>query len=278
MSRIKFGHVFFALMALSFLSAFVISPSITDRGRSQIQNLFAPVSYPARRFASAMHDRFAPEAPRDNGSPNHPRDTAELIEENTRLRVLVDNLTGQVQYLSEIEGERAAFGTVRPFCTPFRVIGGDSGMADSLMITGTSFNNISVGMPVLYQGGIAGKISRVGAGGAQVMLVTDRRFAVEATFRTDRATAVEPILIHGAGDDLMTASITQKMVDEMAIKLDDWAILKDRDWDPLLTGYHIGYVSKISPSRDPGFVDIELRADQRLKHLSEVMVMNRKSR
>jgi cell shape-determining protein MreC len=151
-------------------------------------------------------------------------------------------------------------------------------MADSLMITGTSFNNITVGMPVLYQGGIAGKISRVGAGGAQVMLVTDRRFAVEATFRTDRADITEPILIHGAGEDLMTARITQKMADQMAVKVDDWAILKDRDWDPALSGYHIGYVSKISPSRDPGFVEIQLRADQRLKHLSEVMVMNRKSR
>jgi cell shape-determining protein MreC len=276
MSQIKFGHVFFALMALSFLSAFFISPAITDKGRSQIQNIFVPVSYPARRFGAALHDRFAKAPPRDNGSPNQPRSSDELIAENTRLRVLVDNLSGQVKYLSTLEGERAAFGEIRKFCTPFRVVGGDSGPADSLMITGTSFNGINVNMPVLYQGGIAGKISRVGAGGATVMLVTDRRFAAEVTFRTDRADITERILLNGAGKGLMTARITQKAAQELAIKIDDWAILNDRDWDRALSGYHVGYVESIQPSRDPGFVEIQLRPDQRLSHLTEVMVLNRR--
>jgi cell shape-determining protein MreC len=285
MSYLRFNHVFISLMLLSFLSAFMIAPAATDRLRAQVQNIFAPVALPVNRFAALMSARFSHTQPRDDGSPAKPRTPNELILENQQLRTQIASLQGQIGLLQQRDAERAKFGDLRDFCTPFTIIGGDGGMRNSLMLSGSSIDGLQVGMPVLYAGGLAGRISRVGVGGAQALLVTDPQCKLTAVFarfskKPDGSTefrrlSSEAILVQGSGAGILVSKLMSRTATDLDVKVGDWVVLSDPDWPQQLEGYRIGYVVAIAPSRDPGFMEIKVQPEQNLLNLREVMVMNK---
>ncbi|HMB95085.1 MAG TPA: rod shape-determining protein MreC, partial [Tepidisphaeraceae bacterium] len=261
------------------------APAATDRLRAQVQNIFAPVALPVNRIAALMSARFSHSLPRDDGSPKIPRTSAEIIVENQQLRVQIASLQGQLNRLQERDAERARFGDLRNFCTLFNVIGGDGGQRDSIMLSASSLDGLQTNMPVLYAGGLAGRISRVGVGGAQVMLVTDPQCRVTAVFGRFIKTAQgktefqklssEPNLAQGVGHGLLIARIATKMVSDLTLTIGDSVLLSDNDWPAQLDGYRIGNIDALTASRDPGFMDVKIKPEQDLMGLREVMVMNK---
>src|SRR5689334_3087714 len=185
MSYLKFNHVFAALMLLSILSAFVLNPNITNPARAQVQNLFAPIAWPTRAFAGWVHDKFTGRAAMDyaTGSVKTPRTDDEIRRENAELRQVVSMLYAQVEDLKRVDEERSKLGDRRALCTPFTVFANDSsGLRESLNLQGSSFQHIREKMPVLYANGVVGQISRAGAAGASVRLITDAGFVVSSSF------------------------------------------------------------------------------------------------
>jgi cell shape-determining protein MreC len=285
MSYLKFNHVFFGLMALSLLSAFILPARISDHAGASVANIFLPISAPSRRFASWAHSKLVPRQIRDDGSPGNPRSAREVYEENETLRIELMSIKQQLLRLEERESERAAVGEVRSLCTAFTVAAGDSAGRDSLALSGSSFDGVAAGQPVLYPGGIAGKISRAGIGEARVMLVTDTQFSAEVTFArflyTDghpdlRSLSSEKYVLHGSGHGSMTTTVSSKFVEQTQLVAGDWAVLSDNEWGLAVRGYRIGQVSAVTPSKSAGWFDVVVKPDQDLKKLDEVMVLNKK--
>jgi hypothetical protein len=279
MPYLRFNQVFFGLMALSFLSAFVITRTISERAQGHIQVLFEPVARPASALAGWALDRFHHTPIRDDGSPDHPRSSAEIYAENDRLRVEVANLVGLVQRLQEREAERATLGDVSALCTRFNVMGADPSNRQVLLLSGSGAGGLREGMAVLNSNGIVGRISRVTVKAAQVTVLSDRLSkrltAVFARFGDPSFKSGEPFLVTGAGDGTMASEIRESDVKGIGVRLNDWVVLNDRDWPLALNNYRIGYVLSITPSRHPGFVDVRIAPAQDLMRLRDVMVMNK---
>jgi cell shape-determining protein MreC len=285
MSYLRFNHVFVALMALSFLSAFILKPSATDRLRAQVQNIFAPIAWPVNGVAARIDARFGHHEVRDDGSPKVARTSADLIIENQQLRAELTSLKSQLDRLAQREHEREGLGKPRNFCTAFNVIAGDSGPRDSLLLSATSLDGLQTGMAVISTGGIVGKISRAGVGGASVLLITDPQSKFTAKFirfgkKSDgtpdpQPISSEPSLVQGAGNGMLVSRIMKKSDSELHLQAGDWAVLSDSDWREELDGYPTGYIFSVTPSKDPGFVDVKMKPFQNLKTLREVMVMNK---
>lgn len=272
-------------MLLGLFSAFVLSPTASRRVQASLQGVFAPVAWPVNRLAGWVHSLIAGRELRDDASPGRPRGSDELIAENHRLRVALANAQGQLQRLQELEADRARLGDVRKLCTPVSVIGVDSGPGDSLMLGASSLDNLRADQPVLCADGVVGRISRAGVGGAQALLVTDPQSKLEVTFArmvmdpdgqvSFHRLMKEAVLFQGTGRGSLTGRITEKIVQEIGLQLNDWAVLSDRDWPMSLEGYKVGRVVRIAPAHDPGFVEVEIRPDRDLMRLQEVMVMNK---
>lgn len=284
MSHLKFNHVFLGLMALALISSFVLSPKMGDVLKGPAMGAFAPISYPASMIGSGIRNRVSPRVTTDIVSPSNPRDIDTVRADNQRLHVELLNLKAQLDILVEREHARSQLGELRNRCTPMNVIATDSGGRQSLILGGTSFAGLKNEMPVLYAGGIVGKLAAVGVGGARVTLITDPSFKAIVTFMRIRHVAdgklehvplLEPKLIEGRGDGIMTSRLTQDEISKSDLRKDDWVVLSDPDWPRELRLFRIGYVESIEPTRDPGFMLVTTRPDQDLMRLSEVMVMNK---
>jgi hypothetical protein len=286
MSYLRFNHVFFSLMLLALLSAFVFSPTATDRVKGRVSNIFAPVAWPTNQLSGWAKQKLFGQHVRDDGSPHNPRTETELRVENSNLRIALMNLEGQIQRLAEDKAQRDAVGDAKRFCTPYSVMGGDAAGRDGLLLSGSSFDGLRVGMKVLYSGGIAGQLSRVGMGEARVMLVTDKQFSATAVFarvvkKPDGSLnftilSPEARLLQGAGDgEMVMPNVPEKVIKELGVRLDDWVVLNDHDWDRVLAGYRLGYIVGIKPSKSPGYAEVRIRPDQKLTALRDVMVMNK---
>jgi rod shape-determining protein MreC len=286
MSYIRFNHVFFTLMLLALLSAFVFSPKATDRVKGRVSNIFAPVAWPTNQVAGWTKQKLVGRPLRDDGSPRNPRNETQLLEENMQLRIAVANLKGQLERMAEDKAQRDSIGDAKRFCTPFSVMGPDSAGRDTLMLSGSSFDGLREGMPVLYAGGIAGRLTRVGLGEARVLLVTDKQSQLTASFarfvkrpdgsRDFAILSPEARLVYGSGSgEMVMPTVPIKTIEEIGVRLDDWLVLNDHEWPRPLAGYRIGCITAITPSRSPGFAEVRIRPDQKLTGLREVMVMNK---
>ena len=184
MSYLRFNHVFGFLMLLALVSAFLLPSRVSSAPRSMVQNLFAPVARPARAIALWAHDRISPPQVKDDASPEHPRNIAEVRKENDQLRQANAYLQAQLQELKEINADRARLGDLRALCTPFPVFAGDAGagVRESLMLQASSFAGVREDQPVLCSAGLVGCIGRVGIGSAPVRLATDPAFKVSVRF------------------------------------------------------------------------------------------------
>src|SRR4051794_12091086 len=112
MSHLRFNHVFLFLMLLAALSAW-FSPGVSSRAQAQLQRLFVPVSKPMYAIADWLHDKATSKRPRDQSSPEHPRDLSDVYHENMDLREQVALLRADLQKLQEINADRDKIGDLR---------------------------------------------------------------------------------------------------------------------------------------------------------------------
>ncbi|MEA2711162.1 MAG: hypothetical protein QOF78_3763 [Phycisphaerales bacterium] len=284
MFHFKFNQVFVGLIALAFLSAFILPPDLSNPLRG-LQALFAPVSRPTRAIAGSLHDRFA---------ANH-RDTREadqVKDENEQLRVLVMSLSGQLQELKRVANDFDRLGDVRPLCTRFKVVGDDPGTRDSIMLAASSRDQVKESQPVLSGQGLVGIVERVGQAGAQVRLITDKDFKVSGQFvrfnsnktETREQTLATTIpLVRGAGKgqiEILNIQLKETALTDDPLKekvaVGDYVKLEDPLWPPNVSGRLLGRVESITQqSGAPQHALIRVRPLLELKRLREVMVMNK---
>ncbi|MGH7214582.1 MAG: rod shape-determining protein MreC [Tepidisphaeraceae bacterium] len=289
MSRLRFKHIFVALLVLALLSAFVLPARYTTPARATAQGLFAPVAKPANALARSLHTRFVGDKRVDDANPaGPPRPAQDVLAENERLRVALANLTSQLDGLKRLNADREMLGDVRPLCKPVAVVGSDSGPRESLVLMASSLEGLRPDMPALHPGGVAGRVERAGVGGAQVRLITDRGFRVTGSFgrfvKKDDGTmefartALPPVLVEGVGDGVMLARLlNQRDVQAAGVAVNDWVVLDDpTDWPPALQGYKLGRVTELGRRPDNAlFAQIRIEPGQDLIKLREVMVMVR---
>lgn len=289
---LRFRHIFVVLLFLAAVGAFVVPAQSGDGVRAVVAGIFIPVSWPVRTLAGWAHDRLVGNHPPDDqavgGGKSRAIDAIRL--ENESLRITVANLTSQLGALKQLNADRQMLGAVRPLCEPFAVVGADSGSRRSLILQTAGHGDIQEGQPVLYYGGIAGRVEKTGIGSAIVRLVTDRSFRLTGGFgRFERdegghvlfhpltLSRSQPPLLEGTGRGTMIIeNVDMKDVKDVELKPGDWVVLADRDWPIQLQGYKIGQVESIDtrPSA-PLFARIEVRPLRNLMQLKEVMVMNK---
>lgn len=288
MSKLRFHHVYAALVLLTGACALVVPTRAGEVLRRPVQGLFAPVSWPTHTIGRWLTQPRGGQAATDPSNPG--RSVEQLIKENRELRLMLANLSGQLERLRERQAERERLGPVREFCTPARVSGTDSGSRQSIQINLGQIAGVEIGQPVLYWGGIVGRVSSVGPAGARVQLITDphfKRFTARFARFVHNAQgqvelihlATDPVLVEGGGTGtlLIRNQPARLILEEAKIQVNDWAVLSDTtDWPVVLQGYRVGRVVEIVPRRDvPGHVDLRLEPEGNLMGLSEVMVMNR---
>ena len=284
MSLVRFNQFFVGLLALSFLSAFVIPSQYTNPVRS-IQKLFAPIAWPARSVGAVLRNRFAP-AKRDD----RPDDA--IRAENEHLRALVLSMSASLEQMRRANLDRDLVpDIVRTLATPFRVIGSDpTPHRDSLSIAASSGDGVDAGMPVLYLNGLVGRVSRVSAGGSQIQLITDATFRANGRFfRYMNASEGKLGVLNTAQPDVRGAGNgTMRIVNipmretkgqtpddpERGVGVGDVVVLEDPDWPRNLKWQVLGVVESIK-SGAALYADIRVRPMHNLSALREVWVMNK---
>jgi len=272
--RIPVTQAFLLLMGLAFCSALVLPPRYADHLRKPVQGLFVPVSAPAKRLAEWARSHWANDAETD------PRKDDSIRAENVRLRNEVSWLTELNHRLAVRAGEKQSLGNLDKLCQRFSVGGADTGNRETLQLSGGVLANVREGQPVLYFGGIAGRVDASG----QVRLLTDPGFNVSGKFvrfvpQGDRQeslpfTDLQPS-VFGMGQGRMhIITISMQAAKAAQLAPGDWVVLADETWPPEVQGKRIGKVEAIAPRKDsPLFAEIKLVPEGGLIHLSEVFVL-----
>ena len=275
MSYLKFNHVFASLLVLSALSAFAIPPQYTNKALPQVQSIFAPVSVPARRAGTWVHEKFATKKSLDT------RDIQAVKAENERLRGLVVQLQSQVEFEQQRNAQWARLGSLKDRCVPVEVTGADAGTRDSLTLAGSTLERVREGAVALYPGGVAGQIppGRAGVAGAQLRLITDRGFTARGYFvrigpdlRPQRRGS-KVVLFEGVGGAMVVKPpLEENDARDFGLQVGDLAVAGERDWPSDLVGQQLGTVTKVEPKTD-GFVEVRVEPATNLETLGEVMVL-----
>ncbi len=281
MSALRFHHVFFLLMLLALVSAFALSPERSAKLTPQIQTLFAPISRPAASLGRAIDARIHKQTKVD------PRPTEDILDENEELRVANASLMAQLDALKVLNRDRDLLGDVRKLSKTYAVIGGDAGGKQTLQIGGSTREGLMIDQPVIFLGGLVGKITQAGVAGAKVTLITDTSSApLTGTFgrfqkgedgRQEfvqvKAGKFASVLVRGVGNNSMVVDMLT-MEDAEAVQPHDIVILADGLWPANLQGYKIGTVVSKEPRPDsPLFAKITVQPSQDLKRLTDVSVV-----
>ncbi len=281
MSALRFHHVFFLLMLLALVSAFTLSPERSAKLTPQIQTLFAPISQPASSLGRMIHARLHPQKNVD------PRSTQAVLDENESLRVANASLMAQLDALKVLNRDRDLLGDVRKLSRTYAVTGGDAGGRLSLQIGGSTLDGLKTGQPVIFLGGLVGRITQAGVAGAKITLITDPSATpmngTFGRFQEGEDKRVEfvhlkigksaSVLVRGAGSNSLVVN-TLTLDDATAVQLGDTLILADSDWPANLQGYKIGRVVSKEPRPDsPLFAKITIQPSQDLKMLKDVSVV-----
>jgi cell shape-determining protein MreC len=282
MSRIKFKHVFAALLALSAISAFILPERFTTKAQPQVQGLFYPVARPVRSVAGWVDVRFS--TPTDDG-----KTSKSLREENESLKQDVITLSMALVELQRRNDERESVGRVREFCQHFPTIGTDAAGREGLLLKGSTLDGLKQGQYAVYWGGVVGTVDRAGVAGAEVRLITDIGFRVGACFlrpQADKAgkpltpirLSTPNLLLEGVGGGAMRC-VTKVPIAELNdanVEVGDWAFVEETEWDHRLQGYRLGKVTRIAPQPTaPLYADIRIEPATKLTRLPEVMVMTK---
>ncbi|MGD0540927.1 MAG: rod shape-determining protein MreC [Tepidisphaeraceae bacterium] len=275
---LRFSQTFFALMILSFFSAFVLPQRLTDLGRTQFATLLIPISRPTYLIAGAIRAHFVHE-------PSEDTRAAQAIEqENLVLRQKVLVMAAEIDRLEQRAGEREQLGGVERLCSRFEVAGTDSDNHEGLTITGSGLGAVHVDQPVLSSATVVdliGRVDRVGSLTAHVILVTDAGFTVTGHFFSVSASGAEEntnlmAIVRGQGNGNMAISNLPFEIVKRNVREGDWIVLADDRW-PQLHGVRIGRVALIQrlPSQSL-FAEINLAPEASLTHPSDVWVMTRR--
>jgi cell shape-determining protein MreC len=277
MSGIRFNHVWVGLVLLAFASAFFIPQKYTNKIRN-VQGLFAPVASPTRKLALAIDRKIAKPETHDT------RQLADIRAENEHLRTTLMGLNGQLDELKRINAERSKVGPLRDVSTPVKVVGSDTGTSESLSLA-ASTEVLMEKMPVVYSGGLLGRIDRTSRSGSQVQLVTDRSFRATAQFvyfqtNPDGSVKSEPrntqqALAEGDGKGMLIVHRYPK-TEADKIQIGDHLTLEDPEWPLIVQGQPLGQVIEKTERRDAAlFFEIKLKPLRNLKEMPEVMVVTK---
>lgn len=274
--RLRFNHIFLSLMLGSGFCAFVVPVERSGKVRGWIDGFFAPVAQPVRRVAGAVSGRL--QRPAGTGTGGVLGDGRLEIE---RLRGQVASLTMQIQHLRQLNANRELAGDAEKYSLPFRVIGGNP-----LLLQASAEDRLSPNMPVVYRDSLVGRVLSVGAAGAQVRLISDRGFLVNAAFGRfvageNGAVQFAPIalkgqpLVEGAGNGLLSVNnLTLEQVEQAKLQANDWVVLADDEWPTIVQGFLIGTIEAIEPHpKAKLFAWITIRPKLHLGQLEEVMVV-----
>ncbi|MGD0461435.1 MAG: rod shape-determining protein MreC [Tepidisphaeraceae bacterium] len=274
---LRFSQTFFALMVLSFFSAFVLPQRLTDLGRTQFATLLIPISRPTYIIASAIRAHFVHEPSEDT------RPAQAIEQENLMLKQQNLTMAAEIDRLAQRAGERARLGGIESLCGRFEVAGTDSDNHEGLTITGSGLSAVHVDQPVLSSANVVdliGRIDRVGSLAAHVTLVTDAGFTVTGHFFSVSAGGAAEntnlmAIVRGQGNGNMVISTLPFEIVKRNVRVGDWIVLADDRW-PQLHGVRIGRVASIRrlPSQSL-FAEIGLAPETSLIHLSDVWVMTR---
>jgi len=285
---VRFNQVFYLLLLLSAVSAFLLPQGVTDRLRPAAGVVLWPVARPSRSIAGWATGRTGPGVPADT----RPADV--IVSENLDLKHTVARLQYELDEFRKRDAEYAKLGPLRDLCRPVPVIGVES-ERDVLTIGGSSLSGLADRMPVLHDRYIVGALQNVGLGGAQVMLLTDPRSRVRAHFASFRkvggraaapadaggeAAAMQfvrldlPVkLVEGAGNGRMICrNIPAPEIAKAGLAEGDWAVLDEPEWPGPVQGRRLGVIRKIVTGNKL-MAEIEIRPDIDLKALKEVMVL-----
>ena len=278
-------RLFVALMALCFLSAFVLPERYTMPVRSPVQGLFAPVSWPTHALAGAVYRRLNPDPIVDGGSPGQPRPSKAVYDENQDLRAQLAELRVKFDQLARLNADRQTVGNIFPLCQPATVTGVDSsGVRETLKVIGVGAS--AVGRPVVHGSDLVGRVRSAGLTGAEVRLLTDPGFGFTARFaryvpdangRVSLAKfdALQP-LVQGIGHGSMAISrLSMQQVANARLAVGDLVVLDDHDrWTSSVQGFCVGRIASIgSQVNAPIFADIRVEPATNLLRLNEVMVV-----
>jgi rod shape-determining protein MreC len=287
MSQLRFNHVFFVLMLLAALAAFVIPQRISSPAQAQLQVLFSPISRPIYSIAGWVHDRAVPKPqPRDDGSTDHLRTADELILENRDLRQQNLMLAGQLDKLKELDAERAKVGNLQDQCVVVATTGGDSGFTDTLHLAAGSLQGLADGMVVLTADGLIGRLDKVGLAASQVQLIAAKGSKISVSFARfvpdGKGGVVRQDIYNqhcvavGLGDGQLAVQLQSWDQIKDAFHANDLAILDDVDWPKGVTHYVVGEVTGVKrQSSAAGFGQIQIEWRIGNAPLKEVMVLKR---
>jgi cell shape-determining protein MreC len=288
MSHLRFQYVFYFLMGLSAIVAFVVPNQTAGKYQPRVEILFAPVSRPVASVGRAITRRTSPTPVTDT------RPDAEIRSENEALKAEVMQLKTHVAELTRQNNELGKLtGSLKEMCQVTRVVGSDSGNRDSLSISATSFNGIQPEMYVLVSEGLVGQVARSGALGSQVKLITDPSFRIRVHFmRFEKEFPMQlplgTVVVQGIGKGQMKVTLpladlgldaNLKPLDAAVgqlVKEGDYVTIEDRECPSAIQGLKVGRVSHVVQLRDARlYAEIQIEPYTDLQRLGEVMVMTR---
>lgn len=280
MSRVQFNQVFFGLMVLSLLGAFVLPPRATDLGGTWFQAMLIPISRPSYRIANAIRGHFQPPPAEDT------RSARTLEQENLGLKQQIQRMGAEIERLQQRAGERASLGGFETYCSRFEVTAADSDNRDGLAIAGSGIGAVRVDEAVLSSGvviDLIGRITAVGPLAGRVRLITDAGFTVTGHFKSYSPAGgfqenkdLVAIVTGRGGGQMLIDNLWIKSVRQAHVQAGDWVVLADETWPRALQGVRIGRVASIQPlPKQSLFADIRLVPEQNLMHLGDVWVMTR---
>lgn len=281
MPQLKFNHIFMSLLLLSAATAFFMPAAYVGFARGWADAIFAPVAYPLRETAKAIHGRFhPPDQPDVNVAP------ADMAIEIERLRKQVATLVGQVEELNRLNANRQFMGEAGRYAIPFRVIGC---AGEVLQLDASSSDGLAKGMPVIDRDGLVGRITTDRPGGAHVLLISHPQSRVNALFVRFRSTSdgnakFEQLkcptpLVEGRGNGVLhIVNLTLQQTQDAGLVVGDWVVLHDNQWPDLVRWYYLGQVTHIQPqARSRQFAEITVTPRINLLQLSQVMVVTGKA-
>jgi rod shape-determining protein MreC len=203
-----------------------------------------------------------------------------LIEAGRELRRVYAGYEFQAQQAEALQAEIARLEQLLRLPSdshyrfePARVAQRDlSGWWQQLMIRKGANYGIPVGAPVVYSGGVVGRVREVHAYTADIDLITSPRLRLAATFEDD----TRPVSYQGGVNPPLAPArglVEFVPLDLFASPTTPKRLVTSGLGGVFPSGLTIGFVTRLEPSTDGLFKSGEVALDPRLSELTEVTVL-----